>query len=62
MVPAAPGTAPTVIAYLAEATPFPQEFTPRTVRLPEVAVDENAAKMEAVFPDGVKPVPLYVHW
>jgi hypothetical protein len=46
---------------VAENTPLPHEFTPRTVRLPEVAVDENDAVIDAVLPDGVKPIPLYDH-
>jgi hypothetical protein len=37
---------------------LPQAFTPRTVRLPEVALDEKDPKMDAVLPDAVNPVPL----
>ena len=46
---------------LAETVPLPQEFTPRTVKTPEVADAENDPKMEAVLPDAVNPVPLYDH-
>jgi hypothetical protein len=42
---------------MAETVPLPQELDPLTVKLPEVAPAENPAVMEAVFPDGVKPVP-----
>ena len=57
MVPAAAGNVPTVMGNVADETPFPQEFTPKTVRFPEVAAAEKLPVMDAVVPDGVNPVP-----
>ena len=61
MLLAAAGRVVTVIAKLVEGNPLPQAFTPLTVRLPEVALEEKLPVMEAVLPDGVNPVPEYDH-
>ena len=54
-----PGTpADTVIGKLAEMVPLPQVLTPVTVRFPDVAPAEKLPVMDAVAPDGVKPVPV----
>jgi hypothetical protein len=58
IVPAVEGSGFTVMAKFAEAVPFPQPFVPATRRMPEVAVVEKLAVMEAVFPEGVNPVPV----
>jgi len=58
MMPAAPGPpVSTVIGKLAETVPFPHALRPYTVRLPDVAAAEKLPVMEAVVPEGVKPVP-----
>jgi hypothetical protein len=41
----------------ADTVPFPHAFIPVTVRLPEVADREKPAVIDAVFPEGVNPVP-----
>jgi hypothetical protein len=38
---------------------LPHAFTPRTVKLPDVALAEKLPKIDAVDPDAVNPVPLY---
>ena len=58
MGPAAVGNGLTVIGKLAETVPMPQEFTPTTVRFPEVAPAEKVPVMEALLPEGVNPAPL----
>ncbi len=40
-----------------ERMPGPQLLDPLTVRVPDVAADEKIPVIEAVFPDGVNPVP-----
>ncbi len=57
IAPAAPGRRLTVIGKLADTVPLPHVLTPVTVRLPGVAPAEKLPVMEAVLPDGVKPVP-----
>ena len=58
IVPAAEGSGFTVMAKLADTVPVPQLFVPATRRFPEVAVVEKVPVMEAVFPEGVNPVPV----
>ena len=57
MVPAAPGTAFTTMEKFEDEIPAPHALIPATVRLPEVAPAEKLPVMEALFPDGVNPVP-----
>jgi hypothetical protein len=60
-VPAAAGNGFTVIAKLGLTVPFPQLFTPLTVRLPEVALEAKFTVTELVVPVIVAPVPEYDH-
>jgi hypothetical protein len=57
MVPAVAGTEFTTIGKPAEGVPDPQEFTPVTERLPDVATAEKLPVMDAVLPEAVKPAP-----
>ena len=58
----ATGNSFTDIGNNAEEPPFPQAFTPRTVRLPEVAFKAKLIVMLLVEPFVmVAPLPEYVH-
>jgi hypothetical protein len=46
-----------VTGKFGEGRPGPQLLDPLTVRIPDVAAAEKIPVIEAVFPDGVNPVP-----
>jgi hypothetical protein len=46
------------IGNTAEEIPLPQELTPVTVRFPDVAPAVKIAVMDAVFPEGLNPLPV----
>jgi hypothetical protein len=58
MVPAGPTPRLIEIGKLAEAAPLPQVFDGVTFNVPAVAPAEKVAVIDAVFPDGAKPVPV----
>jgi hypothetical protein len=58
MVPAGPAPRLIEIGKLAEAAPLPQALDGVTFNVPAVADAEKVAVIEAVFPDGEKPVPV----
>jgi hypothetical protein len=58
MVPAAAGRGSIVISKPDETVPCPQSLTPRTVRLPDVALPAKSIVTELPVPFITAPVPL----